>query len=68
MIFNNLKKFLIEFKTHSDKYKKIEQFRENFLKLPKNSLRNVFKFNKIMRKLVKNLKILKIIFAKNIGI
>ena len=32
--FTNLENFLIEFKTNSDKHIKIEQLRENFLKLP----------------------------------
>ena len=43
---------------------KIEELGENFLKLPKNLLRNVFKFNKIMRKFVKNLKKFLINFCK----
>ena len=30
LIFENLEKFLLEFKTHSDKHIKIEQLRENF--------------------------------------
>ena len=67
MIFTYKPKKL-EFKTHSDKQIKVEQLRENFLKLPLNSLRNFFKFDKIIRKLVKNLKILKVIFAINIRI
>ena len=66
MLFKNLEKFLIKFKIHLDKHIKIEQLRENILKLPENSMRNFFKFNKIMRKLVKNLTILKLIFAKKI--
>ena len=56
------------FRVRKNKHIKVEQLTEKFLKLPLNSLRKFFKFDKVIRKLVKNLKILKAIFAKNIGI
>ena len=66
MIFENLEKFLLEFRTYSNKPFKIEQLGKNFFEVIL-FFEKFFKFNKIMRKFVKIFKNFKLIFAKNIG-